>query len=222
MCNREWACGCFTPYHRIVEDLPHVWVEAAGVVIGGGDEAPKLVSVGHKHEHPLHTDTPQQLSNSPFTLSNSYDCMHPNQQHLLTHTGMQWLDTPGQMKPHLFVCFFLIFHDKQLSPTTLLGNTVDIEMKTLDADAISWTSWEQYHKKNEANVPDCQTFAYNSINTFLRDWLQICDCGLVLSCSAMQNLAPAGQALRVGMVTLCAWHMAVTQTAQRLKSVIRF
>lgn len=45
----------YFPDHRVVEDLPHVWVEPGRVVIGRGHQTAEFVTVGHIHEDSLWT-----------------------------------------------------------------------------------------------------------------------------------------------------------------------
>lgn len=52
MCARVRAC---MSDHRIVKDLPHVWVRSGCVEVAGGQQTAELVPVGHKHEDALRT-----------------------------------------------------------------------------------------------------------------------------------------------------------------------
>lgn len=47
--------------HRVVKDLPHVWVESGCVEVAGGQQTAKLVPVGHEHENPLRAGTEDNL-----------------------------------------------------------------------------------------------------------------------------------------------------------------
>lgn len=53
-------CVCVSD-HRVVKDLPHVWVESGCVEVAGGQQTAELVSVGHEHEDPLTAGTEDSL-----------------------------------------------------------------------------------------------------------------------------------------------------------------